>query len=152
MNTDSWRGVVKDVTLMPKPSHWSYQRRPIISEGRSIFRFGLKIMKANNIYFIFLWIDLHGCIVHHKNSKVRQQNKYSQFWFHADLNVSMKKKKKKIFFWKQTFLYYICFYSCFWILHCNTEFLTNIKCLTLPCPFFIMSIIQIYFLIKKTKN
>ncbi len=43
-------GVVKDVTLMPKPSNWCHQRRPIILEGRSIFRYGLKIMKTNYFF------------------------------------------------------------------------------------------------------
>ncbi len=47
MNTDRWRGVVQDVVFMPKPSNWCHQRRPIIIAGRSIFRFGGKIMKAN---------------------------------------------------------------------------------------------------------
>ncbi len=44
MNTDSWRGVVKDVTLI-----WIQD-----CEGK----------------LIILWIGLHVLIAHHKNSKV----------------------------------------------------------------------------------
>ncbi len=60
MNTDSWRGVVKDVTIMPKPSYWCHERRPIILERRSIFRFGLKIMEANTFIFVD-WLAWMNC-------------------------------------------------------------------------------------------
>ncbi len=62
---DSWRGVVQDVALMPKPSNWCHERRPIILEGRS--------------YHIFLWIDLHGWIVHHKNNN-RVPTGFGKVW------------------------------------------------------------------------
>ncbi len=44
--------------LISRQTDESHESRPIILEGRSIFRFGLKIVKAN--YFFVDCIVLHG--------------------------------------------------------------------------------------------
>ncbi len=44
-------GRVKDVTLMPKPSYWCHERRPIILERRSIFQIWIKDYEGKYLYF-----------------------------------------------------------------------------------------------------
>ncbi len=54
--------------ILPKLSNWRHQRENIIPERKRIFSFWLNIMTADN--FFPPCIDLHGLIIHHRNSNV----------------------------------------------------------------------------------
>lgn len=103
-----------------KPSNWCHQRSSILSEGRWIFRFGLKITKANNFNTRMYRSKGFQCI-HHNACVIK---KWTCWCEHAHQSVFLYTVKSQRVIWSPVSL--SCGSSLSLWCHCAAELVSKL--------------------------